>query len=173
MDVAATANQEVLDEDDSNVYHIISKITINAHSENDQINVICFWDEAAMENQIQKIIKISGICRYQWSFTIRSLVDTSLRYIITKLLTLCLNYLGKGSSKADEVWRVVERESVDEDFDIPEGFEFVDINEQNFRNYMSKIKDLLTEEIGGKDEYGVCSRVFDRSSATYEAHSLD
>ena len=65
VDVAATANQEVLDEDDSNVYHIISKITINAHSENDQINVICFWDEAAMENQIQKIIKISGICRYQ------------------------------------------------------------------------------------------------------------
>ena len=86
-----------------------------------------------------------------------------MRYIITKLLTLCLNYLGKGSSKADEVWRVVERESVDEDFDIPEGFEFVDINEQNFRNYVSKIKDLLTEEIGGKDEYGVCSRIFDRS----------
>ena len=63
VDVTATANQEVSDEDDSNVYHIISKITIDANSENDQINVICFWDEAAMENQIQKIIKISGICR--------------------------------------------------------------------------------------------------------------
>ena len=59
----------------------------------------------------------------------------------------------KGAStktKTPEVWQVVERETTEETFEIPDGFLLVDINENNYRNYVSKIKHLLTEEIGEK-----------------------
>ena len=49
-----------------------------------------------------------------------------------------------------EIWDTVERNSSDDEFEIPDEFEFVDINEENFRNFMSKIRHLLTEEIGEK-----------------------
>ena len=49
-----------------------------------------------------------------------------------------------------EIWDTVERNSSDDEFEIPDEFEFVDINEENFRNFMSKIQHLLTEEIGEK-----------------------
>ena len=49
-----------------------------------------------------------------------------------------------------EIWDIVERNSSDEDFEVPEEFEFVDINEDNFRNFVSKIQHLLNEEIGEK-----------------------
>ena len=38
---------------------------------------------------------------------------------------------------------------------MPIGFVFVDVNEHNFRNYMSKIQHLLTEEIGEKLPLGL------------------
>ena len=53
-------------------------------------------------------------------------------------------------TKSPEVWKVIERETTDEEFGIPDGFTLVDINENNYRNYVSKIKHLLTEEIGEK-----------------------
>ena len=49
-----------------------------------------------------------------------------------------------------EIWDTVERNSSEDEFEIPDEFEFVDINEENFRNFMSKIQHLLTEEIGEK-----------------------
>lgn len=55
----------------------------------------------------------------------------------------------------EEIWDIVERNSSDDEFEIPEEFEFVDINENNFRNFMSKIQHLLTEEIGEKMGHGL------------------
>ena len=55
----------------------------------------------------------------------------------------------------EEIWDVVERNSSDDEFEIPDEFEFVDINEDNFRNFMSKIQHLLTEEIGEKMGLGL------------------
>ena len=54
-----------------------------------------------------------------------------------------------------EIWDTVERNSSDDDFEIPDEFEFVDINEDNFRNFISKIQHLLTEEIGEKMGLGL------------------
>ena len=50
----------------------------------------------------------------------------------------------------DEIWQVVERDTIEEDFVIPDGFILVDIDENNFRYYASKIRHLLTEEIEQK-----------------------
>ena len=55
----------------------------------------------------------------------------------------------------NEIWDTVERNSSDDEFKIPDEFEFVDINEDNFRNFMSKIQHLLTEEIGEKMGLGL------------------
>ena len=55
----------------------------------------------------------------------------------------------------NEIWDTVERNSSDDEFEIPDEFEFVDINEDNFRNFMSKIQHLLTEEIGEKMSLGL------------------
>ena len=49
----------------------------------------------------------------------------------------------------------MERDSTEEEFLVPEGFQFVDINENNFKNYVSKIQHLLTEEIGEKLPQGL------------------
>ena len=54
-----------------------------------------------------------------------------------------------------ETWQIVERESTDVEFIIPDGFVFVEINEDNFRNYMSRIQHLLTEEVGEKLPQGL------------------
>jgi len=56
------------------------------------------------------------------------------------------------SSKVGDEWRVLIRETVEQDFNIPDGFSLVDINENNFGNYISRIKHLITEEISGKME---------------------
>ena len=45
---------------------------------------------------------------------------------------------------------MITRDSEDEEFDVPDGFVLVDINENNFRNYVSKIQHLLTEDISEK-----------------------
>jgi hypothetical protein len=44
----------------------------------------------------------------------------------------------------------VVRETVDDEYEIPAGFILVDINEKNFRNYVSRINHLITDEISGK-----------------------
>ena len=62
-----------------------------------------------------------------------------------------IKVLGVNTTKIhDEVWQVVERETLEEDFVIPDGFILVDINESNFRYFASKIRHLLTEEIEEK-----------------------
>ena len=62
---------------------------------------------------------------------------------------------GGKDTKWEEVWKVVVRETKDEDFDIPTGFTLVDINENNYRNYAASISHLLTDEIAGKMENGL------------------
>lgn len=59
--------------------------------------------------------------------------------------------LGVNTTKApEEIWRIIERDNTDEEFVVPDGFITVAINEHNYRDYVSKIKNLLTEEIGKK-----------------------
>ena len=55
-----------------------------------------------------------------------------------------------------EIWKIVFRDTIEEDFIVPNGFELVDINENNFRNYVSRISHLIegNEEIGGLMELG-------------------
>lgn len=52
--------------------------------------------------------------------------------------------------KKEEVWKVVLRESVKDEFDIPVGFILMDVNENNFRRFSSKINPLITDEIQEK-----------------------
>jgi len=52
--------------------------------------------------------------------------------------------------KKEEVWKVVLRESVQDEFDIPVGFILIDVNENNFRKFSSKINPLITDEIQEK-----------------------
>ena len=68
-----------------------------------------------------------------------------------------------------EIWDTVERNSSEDEFEIPDEFEFVDINEENFRNFMSKIQHLLTEEIGEKMGRGLIG--FIKSVETSSASS--
>ena len=60
-----------------------------------------------------------------------------------------------GLESAANVWKVLIRETVEEDFDVPDGFTLVDINEDNFGNYVSRIKHLINDEIAGKMENGL------------------
>ena len=61
-----------------------------------------------------------------------------------------VSVLGVKSKTKEEVWRVVERGTTEEEFLVPDGFTLVDINEDNYRDYVSRIKHLLTEEVGEK-----------------------
>ena len=59
------------------------------------------------------------------------------------------------NDKTDELWDVVERESVEDEFVVRKGFELVEISEDNFRNYVSKIQHLLTDDVGEKMQAGL------------------
>lgn len=58
--------------------------------------------------------------------------------------------IGGQDDKKEEGWQIVVRETVDDEYKIPAGFILVDINEKNFRNYVSRINHLITDEISGK-----------------------
>ena len=103
-----------------------------------QATLICFVEGMAMELHRQKLVKILG--NFQ-----------------SNQLSLILHVPGgqEQDTRREEVWQVVLRETEEEEFDIPVGFTFVDVNENNFRNYVARIKHLVTDEIAGKMEKGL------------------
>ena len=59
------STHEVLTKD-NDMYQVTSNVSfvLNKVDDLDQVNVICFWNESAMENQMQKRIKVTGKLLY-------------------------------------------------------------------------------------------------------------